>query len=154
MDEKESLWKSWIVGCDDVPGHSGVIGVCNKCPAGRASSSTSNNCKECMKGFYMPDVGQSSCLACPQLTTTLKIGSKSISDCVNGYDFFGDGKTSCKACPKYGFCKVGRSIDIVSGFWRSPKNKTKYSNAGSTVAVLGQNLTRILQNGIYLLIRK
>ena len=103
--------------------HSGVIGMCKKCPAGRASSSTSNNCKECMKGFYMPDVGQSSCLACPD-STTLKLAQNQYP-LAYGYDFFGDGKTSL-ACPKYGLCKVGRSIDIVSGFWRSLQTRQKY----------------------------
>ena len=41
--KNQALIQSWIVKCNNVPGHIGILGKCKKCPVGRSSPMGSNS---------------------------------------------------------------------------------------------------------------
>ena len=55
---------------------------CDPCPAGEYQSEQGEAaCTRCPIGLYQDEVGQQACKACPKSSSTVGLGSLSISDC-------------------------------------------------------------------------
>ena len=55
------------------------------CPAGHYSEKGIVPCFKCRIGEYQPELGQTSCQACPDGTTTQYFGSQSVDQCLGMY---------------------------------------------------------------------
>ena len=68
-----------------VPGTHQAVGfslTCDPCPAGEYQDEPGGaTCKRCPIGWYQDVVGQKACKACPESSTTVGLGSLSISEC-------------------------------------------------------------------------
>ena len=55
---------------------------CDPCPAGEFQNEQGKaTCKRCPIGLYQDEVGQQACKSCPESSTTVGLGSRSISEC-------------------------------------------------------------------------
>ena len=56
--------------------------VAVECPAGTYMTSSGKSCEQCPKGQYQNQSGQVACESCPPGTSTLAVGSSSLSQCL------------------------------------------------------------------------
>ena len=93
---------------------------CNPCPTGEYQEAFgSKSCKRCGQGLYQDQRGQSHCMLCPAGTTTLGLGSLSVSDCecregsINANVAVVNAKIVCEQCGEGLRCPFSSSIDTL-----------------------------------------
>ena len=72
------------------------INICplEQCLPGSTSSDGLEPCETCQRGFYQPQYAQTSCLECPQDTTTWQRGSRVQDDCGGKFQLYGADPTA------------------------------------------------------------
>ncbi|XP_013419527.1 uncharacterized protein LOC106180167 [Lingula anatina] len=72
---------------------------------GQADIVKSGSCLKCTKGFYQPDMGQTSCLSCPVGNSTASEGATEVEQCKDAcppgtYSASGVSDPACLPCPR------------------------------------------------------
>ncbi|CAL1534712.1 unnamed protein product [Lymnaea stagnalis] len=99
----------------------GDVKTCVACPAGSYYDDHEDICFPCHSGFYQPNEAQSSCLSCPDETTTELAGSDNISLCLamcqpGEYSTSG-GLAPCQPCPLHTFISWSSSETCILCPW-------------------------------------
>lgn len=118
------------------------------CEAGRAQgSSGAFECKECTRGFFAADVGQTSCTACEAGRVSADAGSSSCTDCEAGKAQGATGQESCTECSENTYsapkalacseCSLTRSAEAGSSSCDRCKEDFFYLRDGSSAGADG-----------------
>ena len=59
----------------------GLLYILADCPAGQYRNAINEECMNCSRGFYQPEIRQDECLPCGDNYTTESVESKEKSDC-------------------------------------------------------------------------